>query len=279
MRSDYNQLFTHEATLASLRGARKERKIFCGRVIEEEITLPASEQCNKKDIYYNLKIKESLYFKQDLKDILAATLSSCLKRLLASFGYKMGDLVMVIGLGNQGMIADSLGARTLSGLNITAHLIRRQVMSDTGNLCGLGSSVSGVTGIESYDIIRGVVDRLSPKVIIAVDTLSCSDIEKFQKIIQVNNTGIEPGGGIGNPKKKLAHSTLRIPVIAIGVPLVIYAKDILRAYLAENRESLALGGDKSYLASLVVTSKEIDIVVEDFAKVIAAAINKCCSKN
>ncbi|MGI6213620.1 MAG: GPR endopeptidase [Christensenellales bacterium] len=279
MRLEYNQLFAEQATLESLKGVRSEKKISCGRVLEEKITLPPSEECNKNDIYFNLKITESLYFKQDLKDILSDALANCLKSILAAYSYNTGDLVMVIGLGNQGMIADSLGAKTLSGLNITAHLIRKQMMSETGNLCALGSSVSGVTGIESYDIIRGVVDRLHPKIIIAVDTLSCSDIEKFQKIIQINNTGIEPGGGINNPKKKLSFSTLKIPVIAIGVPLVIYAKDILRAYLSDNKDFFPGRGASAQLNSLVVTSKEIDIVVEDFAKVIAKAINRCCSKN
>lgn len=278
MNADYNKLFTDFADLSEAKGNFAKKRLSFGRVIEERYTLPSSEVCNKNDIYFNLKIKESLYFKQDLKEALSAALVGALKVLLSSYGYKQGDLVMVIGLGNQGMIADSLGSRTLSGLNITAHLIRKDAMSEAGNLCGLGSSVSGVTGIESYDIIRGVVDRLHPKIVIAVDTLSCSNIEKFQRIIQVNNTGIEPGGGINNPKKKLSYSSLKIPVIAIGVPLVIYATDILKAFLQESNHCDPKVSVEASLASLVVTSKEIDIVVEDFAKVIAKAINICCSK-
>jgi len=275
---DYNRLFTDFADLDSLKGTHTKKRLAFGKVIEEKYVLPSSEACNKNDIYYNLRIKESLYFKQELKAALTVALGNCINHLLSAYGYKQGDLVMVIGLGNQGMIADSLGSKTLEGLNITAHLIRREAMSDSGNLCGLGSSVSGVTGIESYDIIRGVVDRLHPKIIIAVDTLACSDIQKFQRIIQVNNTGIEPGGGINNPKKMLSFSTLNIPVIAIGVPLVIYATDILKAFLQENSNLDLKKELGTMLLSLVVTSKEIDIVVEDFAKVISRAINACCSK-
>jgi|GEM_PF-1293854 len=278
MELDYNRLFTGFADLGSLKEAHTKKRLSFGKVIEEKYVLPPSEACNKNDIYFNLRIKEGLYFKQDLKDALSAALSNCIAHLLSNYGYKQGDLVMVIGLGNQGMIADSLGSKTLEGLNITAHLIRREAMSDSGNLCGLGSSVSGVTGIESYDIIRGVVDRLHPSIIIAVDTLACSDIDKFQRIIQVNNTGIEPGGGINNPKKKLSFSTLKIPVIAIGVPLVIYATDILKAFLQDNNSCNIKKELGANLISLVVTSKEIDIVVEDFAKVISKAINICCSK-
>ena len=121
-----------------------------------------------------------------------------------------------------------------------------------------------------------MVDRLHPKIII-MWTPYPGDIENT-KIIQIN-FGDRAGRRINNPKKKLSFSTLKIPVIAIGVPLVIYAKDILRAYLSDNKDFFPGRGASAQLNSLVVTSKEIDIVVEDFAKVIAKAINRCCSKN
>ena len=278
MKLEYNKLFTDFALLDKEKGKREEKIHFKNKIWEQKIILSPTVGCNKKDVYFNLKIKETLYFKEDLKQELSSLLSSCLSYILRSYNYKMGDLVMVIGLGNQGMIADSLGGRTLEELNITSHLIRRRININAGNLCGLGSSVSGVTGIESYDIIRGVVDRIKPKIIIAVDTLACSDLEKFQKVIQINNTGIEPGGGINNPKKKLSFATLSIPVIAIGVPLVIYTKDIIRQFLKENVDIAIKKKVSQAFTSLVVTSKEIDIVVDDFSKVIASAINTCCSK-
>lgn len=277
MKLDYNKLFTDFAYLEKDKTARQTKSHLNNRIKEEKIILPPTVSCNREDVYFNLIVGESLYFKEDLKQMLSQVLANCLSWLLQSYNYKKDDLVLVIGLGNQGMVADSLGARTLEGLNITSHLIRRNAIFDVGNLCGLGSSVSGVTGIESFDIIRGVVDRIKPKIIIAVDTLSCSDVEKLQRIIQINNTGIEPGGGINNPKKKISYATLQIPVIALGVPLVIYVKDIIRHFLKENVDLTFKRKLSSTFSSLVVTSKEIDIVVEDYSKVIAKAINTCCS--
>ena len=194
---------------------------------------------------YFITLGEDLYYDPELKAELAEKVARVLRALFRKHGVTKRDLVMTVGVGNEGMTADALGAKTLKYLDITEHLYAARLKPrGKGRLSGVASGVSGVTGLESYEIVRGVTDRVSPKLVI------------------------------------LNEESLGVPVVAIGVPLVIYARNILLEYAGGYRLSdLAGGKDNAYnrsareLEDLVVTLKEIDVAVEDFAEALGRGIN------
>ena len=129
--------------------------------------------------------------------------------------------------------------------------------------------MGGVTGIDSFDVVKGVTDRLKPAAVIAVDTLSARNATRLKSVVQLSTDGLVPGSGVGNAKRALDDKNLGVPVIALGVPLVIEALDIR----TEGDPTPVSKEVRTTLEGLVVTVKEIDLAVEDFAEVIGHAIN------
>ncbi|MDO5398941.1 MAG: GPR endopeptidase [bacterium] len=170
------------------------------------------------------------------------------------------DIVLVAGLGNRAITPDALGCRVIDKLLVTRHM-QEFIDAPTGNVCAVAPGVLGTTGIETSDIIKGVTEKLSPSLIIAVDALAAADISRVSTTIQLADTGIQPGAGIGNNRKGLNRDTLGVKVIAIGVPTVIDAATISKVPIPEE------------LAPLTVTTKDIDLVIERMSKTVANGIN------
>ena len=127
------------------------------------------------------------------------------------------DIVLVAGLGNRAVTPDALGCRVVDKLLVTRHM-QEFIDAPTGTVCAIAPGVLGTTGIETSDIIKGVTEQLSPSLVIAVDALAAADISRVSTTIQIADTGIQPGAGIGNNRKGLNYDTLGVKVIAIGVP-------------------------------------------------------------
>ncbi len=166
--------------------------------------------------------------------------------------------IMAVGLGNPDLTADALGDRVFKRLVVTRHL-----QSDR-YLCALTPNVLGMTGIESYDIISAVADRIKPDAIIVVDSLTAAAASRIASAFQVTDSGITPGSGVDNHRRRLDSESLGVRVISVGVPLVVYSSTIAKSYGSEDGFS---GFD------MIVTPKDVDVLVEDCAKVISGAIN------
>lgn len=162
---------------------------------------------------------------------------------------------LTVGLGNKLLTADALGCLTLEKLIVTAG--KRE------GIRALAPGVAGVTGIESYDVIKGVVDAIKPDLVIAVDSLCAAKASRIASSFQISDAGITPGSGVKNARRPLNEQTLGTRVISVGVPMVVYAS----AILAEGGGEIGDGED------MVVTPKDVDIIVEDCASIIAGAIN------
>ena len=161
----------------------------------------------------------------NVKEILISEL----KKILTKCMIKDSDKVLIIGLGNSKSTPDSLGFETLKNITVTRHLYEiGDVDTSYRNVSIIEPNVIGNTGIESKDVILGVVEKIKPDFIIAIDSLSASNIDRVQTTIQITNTGIHPGSGIGNDRGELSKETLGIPVIAIGVPTVVSSLVIVR---------------------------------------------------
>lgn len=192
-------------------------------------------------------------------------------------GTEKRDTVLVAGLGNAHMTADSIGPRTVNRVLVTRHLFRYmpEVTDDRmHSVCALAPGVLGVTGIESADVLAGLCRRADVRALIVVDALAARRRERMFSTFQVSDAGIEPGAGVGNKRSALTKDSLGIPVIALGVPTVIYASslvyDAVSCGLSE-KEAERMAEETE--TDLVVTPKEIDVIADDCACVLADAIN------
>ena len=184
-----------------------------------------------------LKRKEGLYTtihfeditdKTNYKDVLKVMVEE-LTKIINESGIKETDSCMIIGLGNEKSTADELGVTTAKKVTVTKHIYDLTGTLEEGyriSTC-LIPGVMGTTGIETSDIISSVVKEVSPDFLIIIDALASDSIDRLLKTIQITNTGINPGSGIGNNRKEISSDIFNIPVIAIGVPTVVDATTIV----------------------------------------------------
>lgn len=197
--------------------------------------------------------------------------------------------VLVAGLGNRMVTPDALGPRTVERVLVTRHMdgcLPQDVSERLRSVCAAAPGVLGVTGIETAEVLRGMVAHVRPDAVIVVDALAARSSQRICSTIQVADTGITPGSGVGNHRKALTRETLGIPVIAVGVPMVVYASTIARdamGYLGAadgaseaEEERLATCVEQVVsmrLGDLIVTPREVDALVERMAGIVAEGIN------
>ena len=205
--------------------------------------------------------------------------------------------ILVVGLGNREVTPDALGPKVAGELNISRHLI------DNGGVCAVVPGVMAQSGRESAEIVKGIVEEIGVKCVIAIDSLAARSVRRLCNTIQLTNTGITPGSGVGNYRSGLNEETIEVPVIAIGVPMVVDAAtivldtmDALIKVLSESPafngigESLDTFSDKDkyelvkellepQIGTLYVTPKDIDENVITMGRIVSEAINKATNGN
>ncbi len=196
--------------------------------------------------------------------------------------------LLVVGLGNRDVTADALGPNVVDNLFITRHVVREYGKAAYSKprihmVSSIEPGVTAKTGMETAEIIKGVVEQTKPNAIIVIDALASRSTKRLNRTIQITNTGIHPGSGVGNHRNALTEETIGAPVIAIGVPTVVDAGTIVGDAL-ERTMSKEGGFDRhsyfgehaaafSELSNMYVTSKDIDAVVKRVGYTISEAIN------
>ncbi len=211
------------------------------------------------------------------------------------------SVILVVGLGNWNVTPDALGPRVVEHLLVTRHIkeyIPEQIDEGVRSVCAVAPGVLGITGIETSEIIRGIVDRVKPNLVIAIDALASRKMERVSTTIQLADTGINPGSGVGNNRKELSKESMGVPVIAIGVPTVVdaatMASDTIDLVIDSLINESPNGGEfynmlktmdrnekykliseviSPFIGNLMVTPKEIDRLIDDVAIVIANGLN------
>ena len=198
--------------------------------------------------------------------------ASELRRLIAPMGK---EEAIVAGLGNREITPDALGPKVVSSLIITRHMGEemRKALANIRPVSGIAPGVLGITGLETSEILRGVVERIKPGFVIAVDALASRSLARLCTTIQLADTGITPGSGVGNARSAINRETLGIPVIAIGVPTVVDAKTIAMDIMEETEQGVNMEKLKAYPGGLMVTPKDIDGQIRMISRIIAYAIN------
>jgi len=208
----------------------KERSIDGIKISEVIVTKDGEERLGKKEGRY-LTIEVQGIRQQDTElqrkvvDVFAKEFANFLDQL----GIHKDASCLIVGLGNWNVTPDALGPIVCENVLITRHLYQLQpehVEEGYRPVSAIAPGVMGLTGIETSDIIAGVVKESKPDFIIAIDALASRSIERVNSTIQISDTGIHPGSGVGNKRKELSKETLGIPVIAIGVPTVVDAVTI-----------------------------------------------------
>ncbi|MBE3519004.1 MAG: GPR endopeptidase [Firmicutes bacterium] len=198
---------------------------------------------------------------------------------------RQGD-VLVVGLGNWQATPDALGPRVVSQLMVTRH-IREFIPQELGGrlypVAAISPGVLGITGIETIDIVMGVVRQIRPELVITVDALAARSVSRLITTIQLADTGIQPGSGVGNRRPGINQETLGVPVVAIGVPTVVsgasIAVEVLNAYFQKYNPNATATVDSvtdfltSELHDLMVTPKDIDVEIMEMSKLLAGVLN------
>lgn len=249
----------------------------------------------KKVGYYStLELPKLTYYDANMMDKISLMFGDVLKEFISMDSDKT---VLVIGLGNWNVTPDSLGPKVISKLFVTRHLkeyMPESIGSDVSSVCALSPGVLGITGIETSEIVKSLVDRVNPDYVICVDSLAARKVSRLNTTIQVGSTGINPGAGVNNQRTPLNEETLGVPVIGIGIPTVVDAltivsdsidsilrnilKDVDEEYIEKNflnnnkmeiiRKNLSL-----CMGEMIVTPKDVDAVIESMSKMIAMGIN------
>lgn len=289
----------HELTLERNNG-RASQEVTTDTEKQGEITISrvnilteaAGRDIGKQPGYYVTLEAEGLRIRdRDRQEKIAWQVAKELEGFIARLKISDDAHCLVVGLGNWDATPDALGPKVISKILVTRHLLETSPPEKKGQLrpvAALAPGVLGITGLETGEIIMGVVQRIKPQFVIVIDALACRSTVRMGATIQIADTGIHPGSGLGNKRIGITPQTLGIPVIAIGVPTVVEATTIIQDALGElNRQSKPLGGERRsfdnigvmqrvlspYFKSLIVTPKEIDVMIEDLARVVSGGLN------
>ena len=205
---------------------KEDKNIKTTTISKDNIKIKTSISSISSDKYTTVSIND-ISDKDTLKKAEAILIEE-LKKYLEPLNLNYKDEVLIVGIGNSASTPDSLGPKTIKNILVTRHLFKLGDVEDGyQNTSAFTPEVTASTGFETSDLIKTLTKEINAKLLIVVDALASSSIERLNKTVQITNTGIHPGSGIGNNRKEISSKTLNIPVIAIGIPTVVDAATIV----------------------------------------------------
>ena len=258
-----------EVRVTTVRIETENGAAVMGKPVGNYITLEAPKMAEADESYH-----------REISGKLMEVLEGCLPEK------EDGQSILIIGLGNRNVTPDALGPLVVEHLDITRHLVKEYGKYALGGeadrlVSAVVPGVMGQTGMETVEIVRGIVEETEPDFDIAIDALAARSVRRLNRTIQIADTGIAPGSGVGNHRNAITEETVGVPVIAIGVPTVVDAAtivgDSIEEYVAkcrdegmrENKEHLI----PPYLYGMFVTPKDIDETMERTSYTISEALN------
>ena len=217
-------------------------------------------------MYVTVEVAPFAKHAQFIDDSLEALIEE-IRRLLPSEGS-----VLVAGLGNTKITPDALGPKCASMIfstrHITGELLRQTGLSGLRTVSAFSTGVTGDTGAEAGEILKGIVETIRPDAVVTIDALAARSVARLGNTVQMCSSGIVPGSGVGNARQEISEETLGVPVIAIGVPTVVDAATLVADYSGADMLELPENA-----VQMMVTPREVDLMVERAAKLTALAIN------
>lgn len=270
------------------------------KITRIRITSPTGEASIGKPMgnYITLEVPS---LKDNDTEVYRKTIYAMANELKRIIPLKDDSKILIIGLGNWNVTPDALGPKVISNLMVTKHLLEYlpdQVDKGIRPVSAISPGVLGTTGIETGEIVMGIVDKVKPDVLIAIDALAAKNMQRVNTTIQIADTGIAPGSGVGNKRMEISKNTINMPVVAIGVPTVVDAAtmasetidlvldsmikqakqgtefyNMLKDVNRDEKYGMIKELLEPYVGNLIVTPKEIDDVVKRVSKVIANGLN------
>ncbi len=247
--------------------------------------------------YITIDIKKLKIAQDEDIEKSAEILANELIKIIDAHIDKQGE-ILVVGLGNIYVTPDALGPKVINKIEVTRHIINylpQYVEEGTRMVSAISPGVLGTTGIETVEILKGIVDNIHPKLVIVIDALASRSIERISSTVQISDTGIVPGAGVENKRSEISQATLGIPVIAIGIPTVVetavLVNDCLDLFITKLQQEAKSNEYLNHLKeednyeeikealvpndyNLIVTPKEIDDLIENMAEIVATGINR-----
>ena len=247
--------------------------------------------------YITIDIQKLKIAQEEELEKAGEILANELKTIVAKHVNSQGE-ILVVGLGNSYVTPDSLGPKVTNEIEVTRHIINylpQYVEEGTRMVSAIAPGVLGTTGIETAEILKGIVENIHPKLVIVIDALASRSIERISSTVQLSDTGIVPGAGVGNTRNEISQKTLGVPVVAIGIPTVVetavLVNDCLDLFITKLQEEAKSNDYLNQLKqednyeeikealvpkdyNLIVTPKEIDVLIENMTQVVATGINR-----
>ncbi len=268
-----------------------EENIETFKMTRVEICSSAAESATGKPCGKYLTLHTGTPWNETSDSLIRASraLSVLIEELAGGFD-KKSSAILVAGLGNVTITADAIGPKALEHVIVTRHIktASPSLFENLGlyDVAALSPGVLSQTGVETTEIIKSLVDKISPSFVIAIDSLASKKLERLVTTIQLSDTGISPGSGMGNRRISLNKETLGVPVISIGVPTVVdagsLAFDVVERLSKKSKVSPEIEGLFSSLSDELqyfVTPKDTDLIINCLAKVIGYGINLAFHKN
>ena len=248
--------------------------------------------------YITIDIPDYTVYDGEIMENVSEVVGKTMKALV---NMTQDKTALVVGLGNWKVTPDALGPKVVEKIMVTRHL--KDVMPEAIDdsiipVCAISPGVLGITGIETGDVIKALVEKIKPDLVVCVDALASRRIDRVNKTIQISDTGISPGAGVGNHRMKINEETLGVKVVAVGVPTVVDAATIandsidlvMDEFISKSEKgsefyNMIKSIDKNekeilikellnpYVGNLMVTPKEVDLVIDSLSKIIANGIN------
>ena len=261
----------------------------------EIISKEGEEALNKKiGNYITIDVNKISNLLEEENQQIVNLLSNEIEKIVDKHIEKSED-ILVVGLGNLYSTPDSLGSKVMKKIEITRHIKKympQYIDKNARAISAIAPGVLGMTGIETWEFLKGIVENINPKLILVVDSLCSKSVNRISKSIQISDTGIVPGGGVGNARVELTKESLGIPVIALGIPTCVdvatITEDGINLWInnlkeKENIDTKILEENNNYESikeallpsdlNFIVTPKEIDELIENMTEIVSAGIN------
>lgn len=266
------------------------------KITRVEITSKEGEEALNKKIgnYITIDVNKINNLLEEENQKIVELLSNEIEKIVDKHIGKSED-ILVVGLGNLYSTPDSLGSKVVKKIEITRHIKKympQYIDKNARAISAVAPGVLGMTGIETWEFLKGIVDNVKPKLILAIDSLCSKSVNRISKSIQISDTGIVPGGGVGNARIELTKESLGIPVIALGIPTCVdvatITEDGINLWIdnlkeKENIDTKVLEKNNNYESikevllpsdlNFIVTPKEIDELIENMTEIVSVGIN------
>lgn len=261
-------------TAAALPHVRQSDRMLDGFAVHEVRILSedaAREIGKPQGRYLTLELDALIRREEDAFPRACKALSTLLRELLP---HPNDGPVLIVGLGNRMITPDAIGPQTADHVIATRHLVAQSpaIFADWRPVSALAPGVLGQTGVETGEVICGVLDRVRPAAVIAVDALAAGRLSRLLRTVQLADTGITPGAGVGNARAALNKETLGVPVIAVGVPTVVDGATLAHEISSQLGQPACEALD-DLSQPVMITTRDIDREVADISRMIGYAVN------